>query len=136
MIMPTLLRVRKNSSSSSNAISGAGIFPFITPTSRICRGSTCPSKQGAVQFPAARLSASGVKPTAPFQANPPRVGATVSVGTAPSDVAGSPGAIVPGYTLLNTLGNSVPGCPLAISASPDNGPKENRSEEHTSELQS
>jgi len=43
-------------------------------------------------------------------------------------VAGSPGssgAPSCGYTVLNTLGNWVPGCPLAISARPDSGPKEN-----------
>src|SRR6266853_501548 len=42
MIIPVLVSVRKNSSSSSNAISGAGMLPFITPTSMIWRGSTCP----------------------------------------------------------------------------------------------
>src|ERR1700688_3331034 len=42
MIMPTLVRVRKNSSSSSIAINGAGMLPFITPTSMIWRGSTWP----------------------------------------------------------------------------------------------
>ena len=44
--MPTLLRVRKYSSSSSIAISGAGILPFITPTSMSWRVSTCPSILG------------------------------------------------------------------------------------------
>jgi hypothetical protein len=40
-------------------------------------------------------------------------------------VAGSPGRRVPGYVVLKTEGNSVPGKPFAISASPDSGPKEN-----------
>ena len=44
---------------------------------------------------------------------------------APSVVAGSPGTNVPGYTLLNTFGNCVPGKPFAMSASPDSGPNEN-----------
>ena len=43
-----------------------------------------------------------------------------------SVVAGSPGSKrAAGYTVLNTLGNSVPGSPAAISARPDNGPNEN-----------
>src|SRR5258708_36216780 len=52
--MPTLVRVRKNSSSSSNAIRGAGILPFITPTSMMGRGSTCPSIVGGEEAEAAR----------------------------------------------------------------------------------
>src|ERR1035441_10147815 len=67
MIWPTLLRVRKNSSSSSIAISGAGMLPFITPTSIIGRGSTCPS----MMLPA---SMSGTCPTAPFVKGEPRTG--------------------------------------------------------------
>src|SRR5580692_10278978 len=39
MIIPTLVNVRKNSSSSSNAISGAGMLPFITPVFMIAAGS-------------------------------------------------------------------------------------------------
>src|SRR5579864_8917668 len=54
MIMPTLVRVRKNSSSSSNAARGAGILPFITPTSMMGRGSTCPSRVGGEAAVAAR----------------------------------------------------------------------------------
>src|ERR1700741_2047073 len=54
MIMPTLVRVRKNSLSSSNANNGAGILPFITPTSMIWRGSTCPSIVGGEAAVAAR----------------------------------------------------------------------------------
>ena len=107
------------------------MFPFITPTSRIWRGSTCPSRQGAVQVPLAIASRSAVRPTAPLyvKAAP---GSNALPGTydvpsslAPSVVAGSPGAIIPGYTVLKTFGNSVPGWPFAISASPDSGPKEN-----------
>jgi hypothetical protein len=43
-------------------------------------------------------------------------------------VAGSPGSRfdVPVYTVLKTFGNWVPGRPVAMSASPDNGPKANR----------
>src|SRR5467141_974060 len=48
MIIPTLVSVRKNSSSSSNAISGAGMLPFMTPTSMIWRGSTWPVIPGAL----------------------------------------------------------------------------------------
>src|ERR1700730_3988912 len=59
MIMPTLERVRKNSSSSSIAIMGAGIFPFMTPISMILRGSTWPV---IVLF----ALGSGARPTAPF----------------------------------------------------------------------
>src|SRR6267143_234071 len=57
---------------------------------------------------------SGTSPTAPLYATPL--------------VAGSPGCsgVAPGYTVLKTLGNCVPGRPLAMSVSPDNGPKENR----------
>src|SRR6266446_1065564 len=43
MIIPTLVRVRNISSSSSNATNGAGMLPFMTPMSSICRGSTCPA---------------------------------------------------------------------------------------------
>jgi hypothetical protein len=64
-------------------------------------------------------SKSGINPTAPLYVNAP----------APlrPDVAGSPGrtGTGPGYTVLKTIGNSVPGPPLAMSTSPDNGPKEN-----------
>src|SRR3974377_108788 len=56
MIMPTLVRVRKNSSSSSNAASGAGILPFITPTSMMGRGSTCPSNTAGEAAMAAWVS--------------------------------------------------------------------------------
>src|SRR5439155_14341136 len=132
MIMPTLVRVRKNSSSSSIAINGAGMLPFITPTSMMGRGSTCPLMGPPVPSPLL-ASTSGTSPTAPLYVTPL--------------VAGSPGCsgVAPGYTALKTLGNCVPGRPLAMSVSPDNGPKENRyvcvpspmrSEEHTSELQS
>src|SRR5215469_3405206 len=48
MIIPTLVSVRKNSSSSSNAASGAGMLPFITPTSMMGRGSTLPSSTGGL----------------------------------------------------------------------------------------
>src|SRR5205807_8017742 len=74
---------------------------------------------------------SGVRPTAPLyvKAAP---GSKALPGTyavplspAPSVVAGSPGAIIPGYTALKTFGNSVPRWPFAISASPDSGPEEN-----------
>jgi hypothetical protein len=44
---------------------------------------------------------------------------------APTAVAGSPGINVLGAVVLKTAGNSVPGKPLAMSASPDKGPKEN-----------
>ena len=46
MIMPTFVSVRKNSSSSSIAIKGAGILPFITPTSMIARGSRAIQTRG------------------------------------------------------------------------------------------
>jgi hypothetical protein len=39
MIIPTLVSVRKNSSSSSNAISGPGMLPFIVPVFMIAAGS-------------------------------------------------------------------------------------------------
>jgi hypothetical protein len=48
MIMPTLVSVRNISSSSSNATSGAGMLPFITPISMMGRGSTWPSSTGGV----------------------------------------------------------------------------------------
>src|SRR5579863_5008186 len=54
MIMPTLVRVRKNSSSSSNANKGPGILPFIGPMSMIWRGSTCPSSAEVEEAVAAR----------------------------------------------------------------------------------
>ena len=59
MIMPTLVSVRKNSSSSSIAIRGAGILPFMTPVSMIGRGSTWPSI-----WPGGDEFGSGVRPTA------------------------------------------------------------------------
>ena len=62
MIMPTLVSVRKNSSSSSIAISGAGMFPFITPTSMICRGSTWPSMPGADEAVASGDSLTAASP--------------------------------------------------------------------------
>src|SRR5947209_15429163 len=42
-------------------------------------------------------------------------------------VAGSPGisGVGPPYGVLNTAGNSVPGCPLAMSVNPERGPNEN-----------
>src|SRR6516164_3867903 len=43
----------------------------------------------------------------------------------PALVAGSPGTRRPGDTVLKSVGNWVPGLPLAMSASPDSGPKEN-----------
>src|SRR5271166_5603185 len=70
-------------------------------------------------------------PTAPFQVNG-EVELTRGVGhagqvlaTVPSVVAGSPGRRVPGYCVLKTLGNCVPGKPLVMSASPESGPNEN-----------
>src|SRR5258708_37737635 len=107
MIMPTLLSVRKNSSSSSIAISGAGILPFMTPMSMICRGSTWPSSPLAgmvvLQTGSARQSASGARPTAPLNENgaaPPvdDVLDTYEYGVGVSelsDVAGSPGSRLP-----------------------------------------
>ncbi len=78
-------------------------------------------------------SASGTRPTAPLNENGAAVpvvvldlnGYEVTVVSIPSVVAGSPGTRIPLYTLLNTLGNCVPGRPAAISARPDNGPNEN-----------
>src|SRR6266853_4099862 len=142
MIMPTLVRVRNISSSSSNATNGAGMLPFITPTSSIWRASTWPSRplagilgqgsgDGGTVAAAALLPAiqsrSGTSPTAPLYEKVPSapLGYVVVLASAPSVVAGSPGAITPVYTVLKTLGNSVPGRPAAISASPDSGPKEN-----------
>jgi len=61
MIWPTLVSVRKNSSSSSIAISGAGWLAFITPTSMIARGSTWP-----VNRLAGVDSGSGTSPIAPL----------------------------------------------------------------------
>src|SRR5215469_17205874 len=104
------------------AISGAGILPFMTPTSMIWRGSTCPSKHGAVQTPAAIASASGASPTAPLNesalvdsGNPGHVPATI-----PFEVAGSPGTSAL-EVALKTPGNCVPGLPSAISFNPDRG---------------
>jgi hypothetical protein len=76
-----------------------------------------------------RFAMSGATPTAPLYVNDP-VGRGVGqaghvLATIPSVVAGSPGRRVPGYGVLKVLGNSVPGWPLAMSASPDNGPNEN-----------
>src|SRR5579859_3741266 len=80
-----------------------------------------------------RFAMSRASPTAPLYVKE-AVGRGVSgyvmgqvLATIPSVVAGSPGrrGTVPGYIVLNTAGNSVPGRPLAMSASPDSGPKEN-----------
>src|ERR1700686_1342709 len=127
MIMPTFERVRKYSSSSSIAIKGAGILPFITPTSSIWRGSTCPSRQGAVQVPSAMASESGVSPTAPLYPNADKLIDEPPAPAGSSVVAGSPGIsfVGPAYGVLKTVGDSVPAWPFAMSARPDNGPKEN-----------
>src|SRR5215472_17380780 len=147
MIMPTLVNVRKNSSSSSMAIIGAGTLPFITPTSMIWRGSTCPSSPFAGRFgqgaapplAAAKLlpetqSASGTRPIAPLNENgaaaPPVVfdlyGYEVTELVIASVVAGSPGTSVPPNTVLKVVGNSVPGRPAVISAMPESGPNAKR----------
>src|SRR6516164_4726187 len=86
-----------------------------------------------VPLPATSTSGSPVSPTAPFQVKgaalvPPLPGELPAV--PPSVVAGSPRSsticpAVPGYTVLKTSGYCVPGSPAAMSASPDNGPKEN-----------
>src|SRR6267143_4692697 len=130
MIMPTLVRVRKNSSSSSIAINGAGMLPFITPTSMIGRGSTCPS-MGAPPVPDPLLASTfGTSPTAPLYPNLAKAawmqGAFVQFEVS-TVVAGSPGSsgVAPAYTILKAVGDFVPGRPFAMSAIPDNGPKEN-----------
>src|ERR1700694_1099390 len=121
MIMPTLVRVRNISSSSSKATNGAGILPFITPMSKIWRGSTWPSRQGAVQRPSAMASASGVSPTAPLYVNPAvEMGNVGQVPAAtPSLVAGSPGwsGSVPRFSVLELLGKPRPGRAFARAAS-------------------
>src|SRR5215472_794389 len=74
---------------------------------------------------------SGARPTAPFQVNGPPVLPDPGDAplAAPSLVAGSPGLsgaeLALGNGVLKVLGNSVPGCPRAMSASPESGPKEN-----------
>ena len=71
-----------------------------------------------------RFGMLAVNPTAPLY---PKVDGPFGPGPAPSLVAGSPGCSRgPEYTELKTYGNSVPGKPFLMSASPDNGPKENR----------
>src|ERR1700751_1860377 len=77
-----------------------------------------------------RLAMSLVNPTAPLYLNAECGRALLGkrnqleLSTNPSVVAGSPGCSVPAG-VLNVDGNSVPGSPFAMSARPDNGPKEN-----------
>ena len=129
MICPTLVRVRKNSSSSSSAISGAGILPFKTPISIIGRGSTCPSRPPAGKLGQGKAAGGVWAAAAAFSARQSKLGtsptAPLNLNVASPVVAGSPGSNVPLYTLLNLSGNCVPGRPLAMSDRPESGPKEN-----------
>src|SRR5947209_16733860 len=101
------------------------------PVGRLGQGSGLPA--AVAKLLPEMQSASGTRPTAPLNENgaavPPGVvfdlnGYEVTVVSIPSLVAGSPGTRIPLNTLLNVLGNSVPGRPAAISARPDNGPNE------------
>jgi hypothetical protein len=96
--------------------------PTSTPDTEVTLTVTIPVNSVMLligKFALGLTSRSGINPTAPLYVNAP---APVR-----PDVAGSPGrtGTGPGYTVLKTLGNSVPGPPLAMSTSPDNGPKEN-----------
>src|ERR1700722_18009658 len=81
-----------------------------------------------------RFAMSGASPTAPLNVKPP-VELRGNVGdqepqvlaATPSVVAGSPGRrlLSDGYNVLKVEGNSVPGWPFAMSASPAKGPNAN-----------
>src|SRR5437016_13230800 len=98
-------------------IRGAGMLPFMTPTSMIGRVSTCPLMPEAglvaAQVGSARQSRSGASPIAPLYPNPDRGFAPLLL--APSAVAGSPGLNVPPSGPLNPRRNSVPGKPFLLS---------------------
>src|SRR5882762_8929080 len=95
MIMPTLVSVRKNSSSSSIAIKGAGMLPFITPTSMIWRGSTWPVRHWLGALGSAHALDPGPIVTFGADVYPVPVKLTLIVVTTPPEMLEVPRAVRP-----------------------------------------
>src|ERR1700730_17907915 len=95
MIMATIESVRKNASSSSNAISGAGMLPFITPTSMVWRGSTWPVRHWAGGLGLVHAFGAGPKVTDGAELDHTPVKAMSTLVTTPPTTVATPWAVMP-----------------------------------------